>query len=115
MVTPLTTDPKAIAADIAREFREDSKRWTKGYWARDAEGVRVNLNSPLAVCWCLRGAIDKRVPQDVSAVPVYEAFDAALGPVGGVPEGDLAFVRWNDASKRTIQEVIDLCEKVAND
>ena len=121
-----SADPKAIAADIAREYREDASRWTQGAFARAApedsyDGEQMGLGNPLdsrAVCWCLRGAIDKRTGNsDSLAWPTYQAFDEALGyAVGGRMLGDnepLWFVRWNDAPGRTVGEVIELCEKVA--
>lgn len=106
-----STEPKIIAADIAREFREDSKRWTQGHWARTESGERCTENHQKAACWCLRGAIDKRTPNDPLAV--YVAFDAALGHTLK-PGMRLEFVDWNDEPGRTVGEVIELCEKVAN-
>jgi len=108
--------PQAVAADIAKEFREDHTRWTQRWYARlsaNPLGGSCGPHHEKAVCWCLRGAIDKRFPTDVDVEtlwPIYEAFDKALDRT---LENRLHFVDWNDDPKRTIGEVIALCEKVA--
>lgn len=33
--------------------------WTRGVYARNAEGYEVNADDSTAVCWCLEGAIFK--------------------------------------------------------
>lgn len=111
-----------VAADIAREFREDASRWTQEEMARDASGSAIDaLDEPelaeQAVCWCLRGAIDKRLPHfGGRSGPVYLAFDRALGhSIKSEAEHDtLEFVKWNDAPGRTVADVIALCERVAS-
>lgn len=116
---PISTDletPQAIAADIAREYREDATRWTQGDWSRDRDGNGRGSNSPDAVCWCLRGAIMKRKPDVLLATRTYLTFDAALGHTRDPNDPEdthLYFVAWNDKPGRTVAEVIELCNKVA--
>lgn len=43
----------------ARELISEESRWTKGEAARSKDGSSVDPNSPLAVCWCAVGAIEK--------------------------------------------------------
>lgn len=102
-----------IAADIARDFREDASRWTQRAWSRDANGVGTYEHSEDAVCWCLRGAIDIRLDPDAAAGPILSAFDRALGYEPEDDDDTLRFVAWNDAPGRTVGEVIALCDKVA--
>ena len=37
----------------------DPRRWTQGWYAKNAEGKSVGPCKPDAVCWCSVGAIDK--------------------------------------------------------
>lgn len=111
------TSPQQVAADIAREFRQDATRWTQRWYAKDAFGSDVYEDDPSAVCWCLRGAIDKRCLSQMAnerlALRTYEAFDSVLS----LPPNDddrLSFIKWNDDPKRTVVEVIALCDRVAN-
>jgi len=103
--------PQVVAADIAREFREDARRWTQKACARDGNGYSCDENDSAAVCYCLRGAINKRVSWDNDLNhEVCQAFDIALGHE---PTETYRFVAWNDSPGRTVGEVIGLCEKVA--
>lgn len=51
------------ASDIlqkARELISKPEAWTKGSFARDAEGRTVrDINDDRATCWCLLGAVSK--------------------------------------------------------
>ena len=109
--------PQQIAADVAREYREDLRRWTQGHWARDANGYGVGTRDSRAVCWCLRGAIDKRLQGSDQPTfdAIYRAFDKAIGCAWeeGRTDNHVHFVAWNDRPGRTVREVIELCEKVA--
>lgn len=111
------TTPQQVAADIAREYREDARRWTQLTWARrsfERFANSCNYDSGEAVCWCLRGAVNKRVGLGSLEMATLEAFDAALGdPPDDALDGDILCVRWNDAKGRTVEEVIALCDKVA--
>lgn len=115
MSSHLANDPRSVAADIAREYRDAPQKWIQDYMCMDADGEDwMDPGYEGAVCWCLRGAIDKRVPQ--GAAKVYLAFDRALGHnIASEKEHDtLHFVSWNDRHGRTVDEVIDLCDAVAN-
>lgn len=100
--THLASDPKTIAADIARELREHPERWTQGGWARDASGNKVNWRDDTAVCWCLEGHINKRGGDT-----------GDFGEAAGTLDGTFTGLAWfND--RYDIASVIELCEKVAN-
>ena len=49
---------KTITTQLIAEKKllSDPKRWTKGYFARDANGIHVGYLSKDAVCWCQMGA-----------------------------------------------------------
>lgn len=49
------TSVKAMAREILRCF-EDPKRWTTGWYARNASAREVSAYSPDACCWCVEGA-----------------------------------------------------------
>lgn len=113
-MTTTTTDVKTIASEIAKEYREHPTHWTQGHWARNELGGYTDYNSETAVCWCLRGAIDKRLSCGSSAASeLYSLFELAVSGVRMSDDGHLEFVDWNDEPGRTVQEVIALCEKVA--
>lgn len=98
------TDPREIAADIARELREHPERWTKGRDARDREGRAVCPTDPSAVCWCLIGHCDRRS----DAYAYVEFREIAKRFVEG-----RVLTFWNDHPSRTVDDVIELCDKVA--
>lgn len=105
----LPSDPKAIAADIAKELREHPDHWTTGTCARDAQGDIVASDDDEAVCWCLMGHILKRIP-NVDAYKFGTPFFAAVGL--NWDDDDVGFSDLNDG--KTVEQIIDLCEKVAN-
>ena len=52
--------PETLAIAIeARKVLQSPKAWTKGTFARDADGNKVSSYDKNAVCWCLEGAIHK--------------------------------------------------------
>lgn len=107
--------PQQVAADIAREYRANHCLWTQKVLGRDSDGVNTyDATDPRAVCWCLRGAIDRRLPTgSFAAQRVYEAFDRAIGREWAPDDDAVYFVDWNDSPGRTVEEVIELCEQVA--
>lgn len=97
-------DSKTIAADIARELREHPERWTKGHWARDSSGNKVSWYDQSATCWCLEGHINRRGGDTGDFAQAAGTIDTD-GFTTGLAE-------FND--HHTVDDVIDLCEKVAN-
>lgn len=104
-----SSDPKAIAADIARELREHPERWTTGWCARDESGGGTSYDDDDAVCWCLMGHIMRRAPE----ADVYVIGAPFFAPFGLDPQADdIGFYHIND--DKTVEQIIELCEKVAN-
>jgi len=107
--TPLSA--QAIAADIAHEYRTSALRWTQRAWARNEIGKNVHYSDPEATCWCLGGAIKRRVPY-YACDRIFQAFGRALVELRtSWPSSD--FVGWQDQPERTVGDVIALCDKVA--
>jgi hypothetical protein len=106
MSEQLPSDPKSIAADIARELREHPERWTQGHWARDSSGNKVNWKDDAAVCWCLEGHINKRGGDTGDF-----AWAAGTMDPDGVTTG---LATLNDRKSTTVDRMIELCEQVAN-
>jgi hypothetical protein len=101
-----TSDPKSIAADIARELREHPDNWFQGDLVRYGNGTTSSdVGFVGGVCWCLEGHIMKRTGID-GANAVFAAFREAIDKM------DL--FRWNDQPGRTVEDVIELCEKVSH-
>lgn len=78
-----------------QELFEDEKRWTKGEYARDEKGFRVDSNSKEAVCWCLSGAC--------SAVYRHAGLAIWIKLSRSLPNNEV--VAWNDDPARTIDDV----------
>ena len=89
-----------------KELFADEKRWTKGAYARDAEGVGVSVKSFGASCFCLSGAIIK-IHGSKEYGPgrqVYEKIQKYIG--------HSIVSSWNDAPDRTIEDIQKLCNEL---
>lgn len=93
-----------IATDIARELRIDPTRWTQYSYARNSDGLPAFLHSEEARTWCLMGHVKKRVPAGKST----SRFMLQLHTAVGVPAAT-----WNDAPERSVQDIIELCDRIA--
>lgn len=102
----MTDDPKTVAADIAQELRQHPERWTRGCEAKDQYGDSVEPDCKDAVCWCLVGFINKRDIPTPCMASLSAEFRKRIGSnnIG----------KWNDAAERTVDDLIALCESVAN-
>lgn len=105
MNAPPSADPqvKRLAADIAKELREHPDHWTRGSDARDINGDKVDALHSEATCWCLEGHIIRRSPGGFGMVREF-------AKAADIP----CLWQWNDDDpKRTVKDIIDLCERVA--
>ncbi len=92
---------REIAKSIAEELREHPERWCQGRPYQDANG---NISSPISAhSCCLLGHIWLAGDDG----DLERTFRAAL------PTFEYSIAHWNDAPDRTVEEVIQLCEKVA--
>lgn len=79
----------------ARKKIERPECWTKGEACRDNRGISTSWDDEEAVCWCGYGAIWSLDPDDQCA---DRALDRACG---------MHFPDWQDAPKRTHEEVLE--------
>jgi hypothetical protein len=91
---------REIAAEISRELRDNPQAWHRGAFS-NAPDKRVDAVD--ATAWCLSGHLRKRGQPTWG--PIYVAFADETG-IGSV-------CQWNDMDDRTVDEVIALCDRVA--
>lgn len=82
---------------------EPEGAWTRGWFARDAQGRPVDVLSVEAVSWCAAGAILRTG---------LEAFEAFGDEFGSMPSCGLQ--NWNDAAGRTQSEVVSKLREAAS-
>jgi hypothetical protein len=103
------------AAAMVSEARRLVKRgWCQGAHARDGAGLEVPSWSEEARSWSLLGALlsswHRQDSQDDGDITAHLVDAHALGEateVLGEVVGTAALDRWNDATKRTKNEVVD--------
>jgi hypothetical protein len=83
--------------------------WTRQWYARTAEEVRVRSDDPQAVAWCARGALKVESPSQYRYGRAYDALDRYLRETG---QG-AGVMTWNDAPGRTAGEVADTMRHAA--
>lgn len=107
-----TEDPRSIAADIAKELREHPDHWFQGALVRMDDGRTSDRDwaGPHVVCWCLEGHIVKRTRDQDDGV-VFESFRTTLRNRHNYDE---SIHEWNDVPGRDVQDIIRLCDEVAN-
>ena len=90
-----------------QDILTDESKWTRGTSARDANGNRVEVNSPLATSYCLMGACIKAYSGDnrrEKRIKIYEQIEA-LTHVAAVEA-------YNDAPTTTFADIRALIEKL---
>lgn len=105
---------KGIARDIARELREHPSHWFQGALTRFADGTESPYLEKVkqGVCWCLEGHISRRVDSEVATQAIVAFLDEAHARY--LIEDGASLFKWNDAPGRTVEQVIELCEAIAN-
>lgn len=89
-------------ASLTSIFNHPS-RWTKGAFARDKDGVEVDLRIREASCWCLAGALRRCGIGDMSGILCASGFPAFQ--TASIPD-------WNDQvlsfeEIRVVAEAVD--------
>jgi hypothetical protein len=91
------------------EILSEPSRWTKVAFARNAEGIEVDVESPDAACYCFIGAIQKAeyevALQSWRSQIVRNTVNSCLPTPGTLPFSSSAIVGFNDAPERTFEEV----------
>lgn len=89
-----------------RELLSDEGKWTKGAYARNANGEDCYASSPDAVCWCLDGA----------AMKCYTTleYNNICGILNRATKQRFhcGYISWQDAPERTFAEVKALVEEL---
>lgn len=99
----MTAAERAVAIGVlanARDLISQAVRWTQGAYARGSDGTSVEVNSPRAVCWCLRGAVKRVAPNR------HAEIDASLLLLRHTPRWEA----FNDS--HTHLQVLDLIDEV---
>lgn len=109
-----------------------TKGWTQGAYARNSEGVNLESDHPMAVCWCLSGAFvracydmigslfEKPLITTKELTDLSEAYDEARLAVM-LKIRSLTFLKYesivsfNDSSYTTKEQVIALLDIVIKD
>lgn len=91
-----------------RDILKTEKDWTKGYYARNSEGLKVLPDSGEAVCYCISGAICASGTGYASTEMVTNAIKA-LFPERVHPEGH-AVPEFNDHPETTFDDVCKVIE-----
>lgn len=82
------------------DLLKDPSHWTQETFARTKSGKEVGPKSPIAVCWCLRGAIAK----------CYDGFESeAIEKLNTVLPNNVSMVHFNDTS--THEDIVNILEK----
>lgn len=93
--TPTVADVLEKAADLISA----PGAWTQGVFARTENGGIVSPSSPLAVCYCMRGALYRASGRNLS--DSLASLNKALGF-----SSEKEMTRWNDDIARTQNEVV---------
>ena len=80
------------------------KGWTQHAWARDIHNEKVPPHSPLAVAWCVSGAIIAAIRNEFDQEAFFKTAHFLLG--------DRTLGAWNDGPGRTQHEAISALEEV---
>ena len=80
---------------------DSPEKWTRGWYARDAEGTACIAEDHKAACWCLLGAIRVCYPDFEERIAVECQVRQHIGPFVDV---------WNDAPNRTFEDIRELVE-----
>lgn len=97
---------RQIALSIVTELTEHPEHWCQDGIAFSKEIELVSPNDSQAVQWCLLGHVAKRAIGSPLEQQYKDALYSMLDPGQSIGE-------WNDAPERTVQDVISLCERIA--
>jgi hypothetical protein len=81
------------------ELLDTPEKWTKEVFARDCKGDEVDPESPEAVCWCVKGALQKCYPN------YDDRWEAAYHRLLEVRKYK-HIVDWQDDPRTTYEEII---------
>lgn len=95
-----------------RELLSAPERWTKGRYARNADGSCVPPTAPGAVCFCLEGALCRvTAGMERAELLVCEARIALERHGGSDSLRRNGIVAWNDRKIRKFEQVTKALER----
>lgn len=97
--------PPVTTVEVLRKARElVAAGWTQGHYALDADGKVTEDSSPTACKFCMAGALFRVTNSQADEVwrEARRALKAAIGDT---------LVSFNDAPKRTQDEVVDAFDR----
>lgn len=107
-----TVTTAELAVSIADELRAHPEHWFKGDMVGFPDGstgsTTHEARNPTASCWCLIGLIAKRITDST----LQHRFEFARY-ANAIEHGDSKLHLWNDRPERTVEDVIDLCDRVS--
>lgn len=95
----------------ARELIATPEKWTKGEFARAADGRKAHSLDEEAVCWCLVGALTNVISTRPGGADL--AAEARQRLREAIVNIDVPVYAWNDRAERTHAEVIEALTKAA--
>ena len=102
---------KGILED-ALELIEDPDRWTRGFYARDAEGVSVDPYSERACRFCALGAVARISGRDIVPIAPWARLDEAARAAGFPGARTLNDTGTHDDVVTAFRRAIANCEEV---
>lgn len=80
------------------ELLDKPEKWSQGSFARNSDGLAVQVSDSKATCWCVTGAV---------LLCYAEEYDVNICKLQN--RLDTAVMIWNDAPERTFEEVRAVC------
>lgn len=91
-----------------KELLKTEDKWTQGYYARTKTGTFVDATNRSAVCYCLRGAVEKCYRKAGARIEAEAKLRAAIRKF---TKGQcLELVTFNDALGRTFEDIKKVVE-----
>lgn len=107
---------QSAAAEFANLLKVRPYLWVQGTYSREIETVVMGIR----VCetrHCLAGFIYEYADEHgLDTLPFRNDFDRLFRAVTQIPASfpsGSGLAGWNDASSRTVQDVISICERIA--
>lgn len=92
-----------------RELLSDKSKWTKRAYARNAKGEKIESWNPDAVCFCLKGAINRCYQDSTEHALVADKVENAIARKDGFNIGIACF---NDRESTTFSDIKKLVEEL---
>lgn len=90
----------------------DHTKWTKGHFARNAEGQACSARDPKACCWCLSGAIWEVTIAEFDCVEEERAIQAINKAIS--LRGFNHTARFNDDDNTRFEDVVQVIREGKN-